>query len=254
MIVVCSSILHTTTTTERSSHMERRNKITQASVDNACEQLEKDGQNVTVSAVIAKIGGSFSTVGGMVKDWRKKQEDKTATVVEVPGTITKTMQEATKKIWNEASTQAHEKVRGIEELAQKTIQQAKGELQEYEVEIRRIEKELETKEQKIEQLNQKATEDQQKIAVLANQINGIESQLEKIEKEFKSLSSESIKSKQEIATLNVKNEHLNVQLKDKDKLAKELNNQIEQLTKDNRKLQNELINIVKKTGDNKKSK
>ena len=53
--------------------MERKSKVTQAAVNAACDQLQADSKNVTVNAVISITGGSFSTVGDMVKLWREEQ-------------------------------------------------------------------------------------------------------------------------------------------------------------------------------------
>ncbi|PSJ15713.1 hypothetical protein C7H79_17420, partial [Nitrosomonas supralitoralis] len=53
--------------------MERKTKVTQDAVNAACDDLIKSGKNVTVNAVIAMTGGSFSTVGVMVKHWKTEQ-------------------------------------------------------------------------------------------------------------------------------------------------------------------------------------
>ncbi|WP_221901620.1 DNA-binding protein [Bathymodiolus platifrons methanotrophic gill symbiont] len=53
--------------------MERKSKVTQAAVNAACDQLQADNKNVTVNAVISITGGSFSTVGSMVKAWKEEQ-------------------------------------------------------------------------------------------------------------------------------------------------------------------------------------
>jgi hypothetical protein len=42
--------------------MERKSKVTQSTVNAACEQLQADSKNVTVNAIISITGGSFSTV------------------------------------------------------------------------------------------------------------------------------------------------------------------------------------------------
>ena len=45
--------------------MERKAKVTQDAVTDACDELMESGKNVTVNAIIAMTGGSFSTVGEM---------------------------------------------------------------------------------------------------------------------------------------------------------------------------------------------
>ena len=49
--------------------MERKAKVTQDAVTDACDELMESGKNVTVNAITAMTGGSFSTVGAMVKNW-----------------------------------------------------------------------------------------------------------------------------------------------------------------------------------------
>ncbi|WP_221898291.1 DNA-binding protein [Bathymodiolus japonicus methanotrophic gill symbiont] len=53
--------------------MERKSKVTQAAVNATCNHVQDENKNVTVNAVIGVIGGSFSTVGDMVKLWRDEQ-------------------------------------------------------------------------------------------------------------------------------------------------------------------------------------
>ncbi len=42
--------------------MERKAKVTQDAVNATCDDLMKSGKNVTVNAIIAMTGGSFSTI------------------------------------------------------------------------------------------------------------------------------------------------------------------------------------------------
>ena len=45
--------------------MERKAKVTQDAVTDACDELMESGKNVPVNAITAMTGGSFSTVGAM---------------------------------------------------------------------------------------------------------------------------------------------------------------------------------------------
>lgn len=64
--------------------MERKAKVTQDAVTDACDELMESGKNVTVNAITAMTGGSFSTVGAMVKNWKAEQALKTAPAIEMP--------------------------------------------------------------------------------------------------------------------------------------------------------------------------
>ena len=82
--------------------MERKGKVIQSAVNAACEELEAAGKAVTVSAVIEVTGGSFSTVGPMVKVWREEQAAQASAVLEMPDAVALAMQKAAADISNGA--------------------------------------------------------------------------------------------------------------------------------------------------------
>lgn len=122
--------------------MERKVKVTQDAVNTACEQLTDDNKNATVNAVIAITGGSFSTVGVMVKAWKEGQGAKLSTLINMPESITQAMHKATAEIWAAASDLASEAIERIQSEAGEAITTAKGELSEYKTEVTRLENEL----------------------------------------------------------------------------------------------------------------
>lgn len=127
--------------------MERKGKVTQAAVNQACEQLQEAGKNVTVNGVINIAGGSFSTVGAMVKAWKEEQAAQSAPMPEMPEAITKVMHKAASDIWEAASGLAGETVERIQHEAKDAIDKAKGELSEYVGEVSRLESALEQAQQ-----------------------------------------------------------------------------------------------------------
>jgi hypothetical protein len=74
--------------------MERKSKVTQSAVNAACEQLQAYSKNVTVNVVISITGGSFSTVGDMVKLWREEQAVHSAPLLQMPESVTSAMHKA----------------------------------------------------------------------------------------------------------------------------------------------------------------
>ncbi|TXK95885.1 hypothetical protein BMR07_15770 [Methylococcaceae bacterium CS1] len=136
--------------------MERKSKVTQATVNAACEQLQADSKNVTVNAVISITGGSFSTVGAMVKAWKEEQAAHIAPLMQMPESVTNAMHKAAFDIWAAASTLAGESVERIQHEAGEAITKAKVELSEYAGEVSRLEREL-------EQANIKALEMQKNL-------------------------------------------------------------------------------------------
>ncbi|MBP6059049.1 MAG: DNA-binding protein, partial [Nitrosomonas sp.] len=49
-------------------------KVTQDAVTDACDELMESGKNVTVNAITAMTGGSFSTVGAMITGFKRTSE------------------------------------------------------------------------------------------------------------------------------------------------------------------------------------
>lgn len=123
--------------------MERKAKVTQNAVNAACDELVASGKNITVNAVISITGGSFSTVGVMVKNWKAEQAANTASVMEMPEVITTAMQKATSTIWEAASELAGNEISRVHKETTEAMDKARAELSEYTGEIARLEKELE---------------------------------------------------------------------------------------------------------------
>lgn len=179
--------------------MDRKSKVTQEAVDTACQQQLKDGKNVTVKAIIDITGGSFSTVGVMVKQWRKVQEEKDNPVIEMPEGVSQAMKKATFSIWKATSTLANEKITQIQKKTDITVNHAKAELSEYVNEVSRIENEL-------EQANQTRSETEKSLidlqkecadlktqnAVLESRLKDQENQLERLRTDYHHLQSELI--------------------------------------------------------------
>ncbi len=141
--VVVSSSIDTTYYYFTGEIMERKKKVTQAAVNAACDQLQADNKNVTVNAVISITGGSFSTVGAMVKAWKEEQAAHIAPLMQMPESVTNAMHKAAFDIWAAASTLAGESVERIQHEAEEAITKIKAELSEYAGEVSRLERELE---------------------------------------------------------------------------------------------------------------
>ncbi len=157
--------------------MERKGKVMQAVVNAACEELALARQNVTVNAVINKTGGSFSTVGTMVKVWKKEQASQATTMIEMPDSVTTAMQKATADIWGAASTLAGETVERIKQEAGEAIGKAHAELAEYTGEVSRLENELEQAKKQAAEKEKTLTEAQGQVSDLAAKNAALETRL-----------------------------------------------------------------------------
>ncbi|EBR3741485.1 hypothetical protein B7808_12090 [Salmonella enterica] len=86
--------------------------ISKTDVFDACNMIYSAGQNVTLDAVRAITGGSFSTISPMVKEWKAEQSGVNASLessvarTDVPAKLT----ELLNTLWNSAMAAASEKM------------------------------------------------------------------------------------------------------------------------------------------------
>ena len=187
--------------------MERKSKVTQAAVNKACEQLQTDSKNVTVNAVIGISGGSFSTVGDMVKLWKEEQAAHSAPLLQMPESVTAAMHKAAFDVWAVASGLAGETVERIQKEAGEAITKAKAELAEYVGEVSRLELELEQAKLQNDDLEkacdverQKALEIKTETAAMQTRLSERDNQLSSLKSDYSALQAELV----EIAKANAK--------------------------------------------------
>lgn len=157
--------------------MDRKPRVTQAIVNTACEELHAAGKNITVNAVITVTGGSFSTVGTMVKTWRAEQEANNAPVLEMPEVVTKVMQRATAEIWGASSNLASETIDLVRKESNKALDKKRAELAEHADEITRLEGELESSRKSREAAKDRLGETLQQLSELTAQRSALKTQL-----------------------------------------------------------------------------
>ncbi|ECO1012868.1 hypothetical protein AA464_22575 [Salmonella enterica subsp. enterica serovar Newport] len=92
--------------------------ISKADVANACNELYVQGKNVTLDAVRAITGGSFSTISPLVKEWKAEQSGVNASLEssvarsDVPEKLT----ELLNTLWNAALATASQKMEAERQL------------------------------------------------------------------------------------------------------------------------------------------
>lgn len=177
--------------------MERRDPVTQQTVNEACASITKEGKNVSVNAVIAAVGGSFTTVGKMVKVWRKEQAELKAVPIEIPDSISNEMKRASVRIWQTATELANAEVIKIKEEATTTERKIREELAEYESEVLRLEKELETAnetkshaENSIKETTHKLTAEKEKNIIITTQLGERDREIERLHNDHATLQAE----------------------------------------------------------------
>lgn len=181
--------------------MERKSKVTQAAVNAACEQLHAEGKNTTVNAVISICGGSFSTVGAMVKAWKEEHAAHSAPLMEMPENVNHAALKAAADIWGAASSLAGEAVERIQKEAGEAISKAKAELSEYAGEVTRLENEIEQAQMKIHDLHKNLHDETEKAVHLTTQNAALETRLADRDCELERLRSDYDKLQAELITI-----------------------------------------------------
>ncbi|GAW86758.1 conserved hypothetical protein [Bathymodiolus platifrons methanotrophic gill symbiont] len=181
--------------------MERKPKVIQAVVNAACEQLQAESKNVTVNAVVGICGGSFSTVGDMVKLWREEQAAHSAPLLQMPDSVTATMHKAAFDIWAAASTLAGESVERIQHEAGEAITKAKAELAEYAGEVSRLERELEQAHIKTLEVKHSLDAAQEKAVKITRENAGYVAQLTEKDHQLISLKADYAKLQSELVEI-----------------------------------------------------
>ena len=167
--------------------MERKPKVTAEVVANACDELLKEGKNATVNAVIGITGGSFSTVGNMVKQWREQQREKSAPAFDMPDSVITAMRNAAADIWTTASSLAGESVETIQKQAQEAADKASTELAEYAEEVTRLESEMVAAAQQADTLKSTLEQSQAQYAQLTAEQAGLKARLDDRDNELERL-------------------------------------------------------------------
>ena len=181
--------------------MERKSKVTQSAVNAACEQLQADKKNVTVNAVIGICGGSFSTVGAMVKAWKEEQAAQVAPLLQMPDSVMNAMHKAAMDVWGAASSLAGETVERIQSEAGEAITKAKAELFEYTGEVTRLERELEQAHIKGEELQKTLDAQQQKVVKITAEASAMETRLSERDSQLSSLKDDYAKLQAELVEI-----------------------------------------------------
>jgi septal ring factor EnvC (AmiA/AmiB activator) len=185
--------------------MSRKNKINKEVVDVACEDINNSGANVTVSAVIQVVGGSYSTVGKMVKQWKEeKTKNDSIEAIEMPDGIDMAMKRATVEIWEAVTLQANEEIERNKKVTDSRLLDFKAELLEAMQEVNRLEVKLKEVRSDLSDCNNQLVKENSINEVLGARLHDRDAELVRLRDENKNLQAElldiaktSVKKKQE---------------------------------------------------------
>jgi chromosome segregation ATPase len=121
---------------------QRRQPVSREAVFATAQAITNEGETLTMAAIRERIGGSFTTIGPLLKEW-KRHAAQTSAQPELPKPVLEVMRQATASIWETANQLAREQVVQLQTAAQETVASAQHEAQEYAAEIQRLEDQLE---------------------------------------------------------------------------------------------------------------
>lgn len=87
---------------------KRRNPVTKEEVFAAADQIQSEGDVPTATLIVARVGGSFTTVGKFFHEWKAVQQSNEIAVSEpVPESIRDEIERSSVLIWEAALTLAN---------------------------------------------------------------------------------------------------------------------------------------------------
>jgi len=133
-----------------------RDGISKTQVFNAADAISAAGQAPTVASVRAKLGtGSYTTITGMLRDWKAQSEIKNSDDDEsdVPEEVTEALGRAASIVWKAAQDHFRHELATVKKESERAILQAQSQAQDAMAEICRLEEELEECESHVDNLN-----------------------------------------------------------------------------------------------------
>lgn len=129
---------------------------TEERIIEAAEKLEAEGVNPTqVTVRDALGGGSFATIGPILKKWKaSKKEDTALSEVRVPEAITERLEQLQGAVWQSAVEEADRRLVAEREALHQAQEQAAAEVREHLDSIKALETEAEAYQRKIETLEE----------------------------------------------------------------------------------------------------
>ncbi len=122
--------------------MSRQENLTKDDVFKAIQELISENLKPTLANLRDKVGGSFTTLSPILKQWKESQQNKTQAILEMPEGLNITIKRATAELWKTASDIANEKIAIIQSEAEEQTSTAEEEVGEYKAEVSRLEEGL----------------------------------------------------------------------------------------------------------------
>ena len=197
---------------------EIRERITVSANELVGEGIESP----TNAQVRDRMGsGSLSDISPVMKEWRESRKSGVEYALDMPADLKRAVEISVSQIWGTASKLATEAVENYRFEAENRINESNLELNDALKDIQRLE----------------------------SRLAELEKVLENKDKIIENINGDLSKESSFIAQLKAEKIALNAQITDKDSLMKDIKEDLKKAHKDNRRLQNELIEIARKTNE-----
>ena len=197
---------------------EIRERITVSANELVGEGIESP----TNAQVRDRMGsGSLSDISPVMKEWRESRKSGVEYALDMPADLKRAVEISVSQIWGTASKLATEAVENYRFEAENRINESNLELNDALKDIQRLE----------------------------SRLAELEKVLENKDKIIENINGDLSKESSFIAQLKAEKIALNAQITDKDSLMKDIKEDLKKARKDNRRLQNELIEIARKTNE-----
>jgi chromosome segregation ATPase len=138
--------------------------VTQDMVDQAAAELLSEGQEPSTRLIRARIGGgSFTTIGEKLDDWKGRQKLQTQVAIELPPPLVALATSAVHKVWSEAVELAERRSEEVRTDAQQQVSQARAELREADTIISQQDTTIEDQALRLSQAQQQTQELQMEV-------------------------------------------------------------------------------------------
>ncbi len=105
---------------------EKKEPITKGDVYRAADELSEKGEKITQKAIRQVIGGSYTTIGEFLKEWKgQKEEEHELSEVQIPTEIEERTAQLSKSLWKTAMIEAERKLSAEREALGKSQEHAR---------------------------------------------------------------------------------------------------------------------------------
>lgn len=178
--------------------MTRKQAVSKEEIVEAITRITTEGRKPTMAGVRELIGGSYSTIGPILQEWKENTKTTTCAALELPPTLRDTLEKTTAELWLAASKQAAERIEQIQIDTDAATKEANINATQYAEAIQQLEQEME----KAEELHHAESQSlHKKTALLEGKYNKVYKDCLSKEKDLAVVTAQLIEVRHQVAEL-----------------------------------------------------